>query len=447
MPRTNDSPARRTKAKSPRPKAPESLTLRYDLLSLPTAQHKAGLAGLLLLLDAMRAQNHSPLPTVTHETPWDATITFTRESLQTLMNELYDASLVEVSVKSRWKDKEPLREEEGTEIDPATTKARKVRRFIYEQVQPKGGFFKTAPFGSLADKPHWIKLWRDVIWGTVRGIPTTRNPYNERAAQQDATGSGVGDLWDQLLREQTARSKNRLYTVPVASSILLGAQDHNAEIVPFQGSPAETLLLHFWVAVMLCFVPQVLDKDGDVTTGDGFIIAIPEVSSLAEFKTDFRDALASLTPDAAGYRPAGAMVCLPQEGALQFLSLLLARVKSRVERSTLQYSVASIEVVHLHKPGNTVMTLASDRITVDHRIVSDFERIHRNTHPLLRANLIRNLLAGAPWYRGFHRLASSLDADWLVACTGAKWSTGLFCRDVRKQFDIVLDKLSAGEDA
>ena len=32
---------------------PESITIRYELYELPTAQHKAGLAGLLLQIDSM----------------------------------------------------------------------------------------------------------------------------------------------------------------------------------------------------------------------------------------------------------------------------------------------------------------------------------------------------------------------------------------------------------
>ena len=38
------------------------LTLSYSLFDLPSAQHKAGLAGLLLLIDSLRQRGADPLP-------------------------------------------------------------------------------------------------------------------------------------------------------------------------------------------------------------------------------------------------------------------------------------------------------------------------------------------------------------------------------------------------
>lgn len=428
----------------------QTLTLEYDLTSLPTAQHKAGLAGLLLVVDAMRELGRPSLPGVKPDPVYPglkATIELTPTSYQSLMNDLYGGCRVETRSERPRKDRDtkqpvpPIREEVDQVLDKKTGKDKNVTHFVYEDVAPEGSFFKAAAFGNLADRKGWLKLWRDAVWGTVRGIPTTRNPYKERAEdpKQDAKGSGVADLWDEMLREQACRAKNRLHTMPVASSIWLGAQDHNAEYVAFQGSPKETLLLHFWNVVMQVFVPQVVERDSktghmNVTTGEGYILAIPEVSDLTAFKEDFASAIAVLAEDETRFRPTDSLVCLPQEGALQLLSRLSARAKARAARR-LRYSVSAIEVFHLHKPKNTVMILAHDRLIVDDEKLTDYERIHRKTHPLLRAHLIGALLRGEPWYRAFNRLAASTDARWLVGHASADARSSSFCSGVRDQFE------------
>lgn len=437
-------------AKNNNKTAGESLVLEYDLASLPSAQHKAGLAGLLLLIKAMGDLKRPSVPQTKHDA-LRATVALTPTSYQAMMNELYGGCLVESRAKQQRKDQNkqlipPIRTEVDQVLDKKNGKTKAVTFYIYEDVVPEGPFFRASAFGNLVDKKGWVKLWRDAVWGTVRGIPTTRNPYKERAEEpkKDARGSGVADLWNELLKEQALRKKNRSHSMPVASSIWLGSQDHNAEYVAFQGGAQETLLLHFWNVVMQVYVPQVVERDSKtgnikVTTGEGYVLAIPEVSALDAFIEDFAEAMATLTDDPSRYRPPDSLVCLPQEGALQLLSRLAARARSRTG-GRLRYSVSAIEVYHLHKPGNTVMTLASDRLVVDDEELTAFERVHRATHPILRAQLIRALLRGVPWYRGFGRLAARTDAGWFVGHRGADFSTGWFCFGVRDQFDVELNK-------
>jgi CRISPR-associated protein Cmx8 len=408
----------------------------------------------------MRELNRASLPEVMADPEQPAlkvTVTLNPDSYQSLMNELYDGCLVEAWAKQQRKDESkvvipPLRTETKAEVDKKTGKTRTVAYHVYEDVSPAGPFFKTAPFGNLADKKGLLKLWRDAVWGTVRGIPTTRNPYKERAEdpKKDARGSGVSELWGALLKEQSLRKRNKLHTISVASSIWLGAQDHNAEYVAFRGSPSETLLLHFWNVVMQVFVPQAVERDKKtrdvrVTTGEGYILAIPDVSDLKSFKEDFAQVMAALQDDATRFRPPDSVVCVPQEGALQLLSRLAARAKGR-SAGRLRYSVSAIEVFHLHKPGNTVMTLATDRLVVDDETLTDYERVHRKTHPLLRAHLIRALLRSEPWYRGFNRLAARTDAEWLVGHAGASWSTAQFCGDARKLIGVDVQSARKGDE-
>ena len=90
---------------------PTEITLSYSLFDLPSAQHKAGLAGLLLLIDSLRQRAVGPLPDMNNLSATSAKLTFTQDSLQTVFDDLYDAAEVEQRSKSKWKNKKPKREE------------------------------------------------------------------------------------------------------------------------------------------------------------------------------------------------------------------------------------------------------------------------------------------------------------------------------------------------
>src|SRR4051794_13163218 len=95
--------------KTEKPAAPTSIDVHYDLYDLPSAQHKAGLAGLLLQIENMRERqvagqlpSDREIPEIVEETATTAVICFTERSAQDLFDDLYNANLVE-----RWTYKWP----------------------------------------------------------------------------------------------------------------------------------------------------------------------------------------------------------------------------------------------------------------------------------------------------------------------------------------------------
>ena len=94
----------------------DSLTLTFDPFQLPTAQHRAGLAGLLLEIETLAQRGMEPLPIVRVDAARRYQIDLTEESLAVLFDDLYDAATVEQASKTKRKGKdkqpiEPLREE------------------------------------------------------------------------------------------------------------------------------------------------------------------------------------------------------------------------------------------------------------------------------------------------------------------------------------------------
>ena len=390
------------RATKPSPaKLPEYVRVKYDLLDLPTAQHKAGLAGLVLQVRSMdeRQSAKDRVPAIVELTPTSATFEFSEKSVRSLFDDVYDAEVVEVAVKSKWAGEPPIREEEITETD-ADGKVHKSKRFLYEVVQPKGHFLRRhLPDGDGL----WLKLWRNMLWEIPRGRPTTRIPFNARA-KCDSCAEGA-NTWKDLLACEKASQNGGFKTAPISSALLLGAQAANAEAVPFEGRVDHTLLLHFWPLTVRVFVPQLLTNDGE-TEFVGFSLAIPEVADLETFCEDFPEMLQELEVEPRGYRPLGAVIEVPEQSALEFMENLARLTDRTVSASRLRYSVSSVEFLHVVKTGNNVKTMAAGRIAPRAELLNQYAAIcgRKNStyrNPLFRACLLRALLQQRRWYETF----------------------------------------------
>ena len=216
-------------AEAKKTSAAESISVTYDLFDLPTAQHKAGLAGLILQINHMNGRGKQPkpkaVPKVAAMTPTSATIEFTAESVQCLFDDVYAAERAIVRVKGKWsspeaKPSEEIEEEiEEKKPDGTVVKKKvKVRYFFYEQVQPLGNvqcqFIRNAT-------DVWLKLWRDMVWNITRGIPKTRLPFEQRADGMPCKEGA--DAWADLQKFEKARRKGEWQTDAVPSSLWLGA--------------------------------------------------------------------------------------------------------------------------------------------------------------------------------------------------------------------------------
>jgi CRISPR-associated protein Cmx8 len=400
------------KVKVPKPKLAEPIevVVRYDLFDLPTAFHKAGLAGLILLIESLKARRELKASESKYEVSETAAIvTFTEHLVRKLMDDVYDARVVEVAVKSKWQGAEVKREETvEEEIDGKKTKT---KRFIYNVVQPCGHFLRDH---YPDEEGLWLKLWRDMLWNIPRGRPTTREPYNQRA-EGESCKEGP-NAWADLVKVQKAGAKNEFYTAELSSALFPGAQAVNAEGVPFEGRAEQNLLLHFWPFAVLLFVPQKVERDG-ATDFVGYTLAVPEVSNLTKFIDEYPKLLASLSEDPRGYRPAQAVIDIPAEGALAFMDDLAALTGLEVEKGVLRFSIGGVEYLHLVKEGNNIKAMAAGRVSPNRRLLAGYRSIvcpkdesTRYRNPLFRRGLLLALLADDEWYHPFGQMLSAFDA-------------------------------------
>lgn len=423
-----------------------SATVKYDLFDLPTAQHKAGLAGLVLQIQDMEARakkgggiRPESIPRVDELKATSAVVTFTEASVQGLMDDLYAAQVVEVTVRSKWQGQAPKREEEVEETD-ASGKKKKTRRFVYDVIQPAGRFLQ----GQLREeKGLWIKLWRDMLWTIPRGNPQSRQPFEQRAEGKPCKEGPAA--WQDLVRVEQARRKNSFHTAVVSGSLWLGAQATNAELLPFEGRAEQNLLLHFWPLTALTFVPQQVDADG---TGDfnGYVLAVPEVFDLQRFRREYPRMLGELGREARGYRPAEAVIDLPAQGALAFLEHL-ARLSSEKAAGKLALSVGSVEYLHLAKFGNNIKSMAAGRVAPRPGLLERYLAIvgrpgelppYRN--PFFRRGLMLALLDDRMWYEPFAPMLAERPWPFFVRSEQSPASIPWFWQDAAKMFQGEADQ-------
>jgi CRISPR-associated protein Cmx8 len=383
---------------SAKPATPAAIEVGYDLRDLPSAQHKAGLAGLLLQIEDMRERRDKgfPLPSdqipdVVERTATTARIRFTEGSAQALFDDLYDAEIEEVWSKSKWQGAKEKREEPNPDAGPGEPK----RWFIYDTVQPRGHFLRRYTEG---DKASWHKLWRDMIYAVPRNKPMTRQAFKSRAADPKMPTREGSDAWKDLLLAEKARARGKPATAELAGSLMLAVQAVTAEAVPFEDRVETQLLLHFWPLTVRIFVPQRIGADGR-SEFVGYSLAIPEVAHLGKFCDRYKRLLDHLDARPNRIRPAGAVIALPEQGPLEFLHDLdrLAAEKAASEGPA-EY-VAGIEFFYMVVAGNNVKLRAHGRIPVEEGLLESYAEIRREyANSEFVAGRLLALLRGRPWF-------------------------------------------------
>jgi CRISPR-associated protein Cmx8 len=317
--------------------APDTqLELRWELSELPSSQHRAGLAGLVLMVRYLarqpkRAGSVCELSSVDAR---GATLRVNREGMRALFDAVYAASPGEKSERNQRKNKgtgepvEPLRIEEAPRIDAKTGEPKLDKSgkpvidkvFIYPAVIPRGAFLAEA---DASAEGLWIKLWRDMLWSILRGRPTQRGPFEQRA--EGPVTDDADEAYD-LLRSAPERA------IALPSTYYLGAQQTTAECVPFKDRVRLQLLLHFWPFVAWVYAPRVLKNDGEQEFV-GHVFAIPDVANLAVFCDELPEALRRRSGTKLAYLPEEAVIDVALESGLGLLARLTERLRAVVSQT------------------------------------------------------------------------------------------------------------------
>jgi CRISPR-associated protein Cmx8 len=412
------------------------LTLDFQLAELPSSQHRAGLAGLVLIVRWLERRpafqqkiENGAICRLTRLNDKGASLELNSAGLATLFDEIYNASIEEQARPQLFKNKQkevipPLREEEREETDvKGKQKTKKV--YIYPFVVPCGSFLADPSYDQSSDGKNglWVKLWRDMVWSILRGVPATRKPFEMRA--EGGTAEDAIAVWKQLLQPAE-------FTVDLPSTYFLGAQANNAENIPFKDRARFQFLLHFWLFAAQIYVPAMINNEGK-RDFVGYAIAIPDIACLQWFCDELPGILSSRSPEGK-FRPHDSVVDLAVESALD----IMKRLRDRLTQATGEQSTAStvfgIDVIHAEKQGNNVRLLSIARLNPEDAMIDEYSQIRQNFwSPLFRRQCLLNLVNHSPWYGGFDTLLCVLPYELTI-------ENDYFRRDVRKKIEALIEE-------
>jgi CRISPR-associated protein Cmx8 len=415
------------------------LTLDYQLAELPSSQHRAGLAGSVSIVRWLERQPefrekvaNGAICRITRLDANGATLEINQAGLEALFDEIYAASTEEQARPQLLKNSrtkaviEPLRKEEREETD-AKGKVKTKKIYIYPVVVPGGSFLVDSQYDKSSDgkNGHWIKLWRDMVWSILRGVPATRKPFEARA--EGNYTEDAAKVWKDLTQPET-------FTVDLPSTYFLGAQAFNAETVPFKDRARFQFLLHFWLFAAQIYIPAVVNNEGS-RDFVGYALAIPDVSDLEGFCDELPFVLSDRGSEISGYRPRDAIVDLAIESALDLLRRLRDRLTVTTGEQATAYTVFGVDVIHTEKQGNNVRILGVTRLDPDAPMVNEYSRIRNGYwNPLFRKQRLLNLVNHYPWYQGYDKLLCSLPYEQSI-------ENDYFRRDVREAFQHEVEQM------
>jgi CRISPR-associated protein Cmx8 len=413
------------------------LEFSYQLAELPSAQHRAGLAGLILILFYLDTQ-----PWFEERQQSGAIVEFDQDSLdefgvnirlneaglKALFDYTYDAFRDERSTQNKVKDPDRIEEKEIDEKGKIKT----IKIYHYSVLQPKAAFL--LELDSSSEEPNrglWIKLWRDMVWSIVRGVPATRNPFVENRWEKGYIKDS--DEWKNLQKPEKAIGQTGQY--------FLGAAAINAENVPTKDQIKYQFLLHFWVFVSQVYCPMVPDSEGRPEQA-GYAIAVPDVANLLEFCENFPNALQLRQNNPWPRRrflPREAVIDVPEESALDLLRLL----KDQIGRKGKHLSdlVLGAEVIHAEKVGTSGVKIRS--IGYVEAIESTIDRYSYLQRlywcPWFRRQRLLNLLRSQPDQNNPEQpieLPAWIEFDALLSRVPRRWlQDSTFSHDARELFN------------
>ncbi len=430
------------KTKAKQVEVVDVVTLDYQLAELPSSQHRAGLAGLVLIVqewldrqpEFKKKVEEGAICKLTRLDDKGATLELNQAGLVALFDEIYGATLElqdydKPKTKGKGTDKKTvpwldIKEIEFVDKKAGKNKAKKV--YIYEDVIPKGSFLADQSYDQSSDgkNGHWLKLWRDMVWSILRGVPATRKPFEVRA--EGGTAEDAKSVWTQLLQPSE-------FTVDLPSTYFLGAQANNAENTPFKDRARFQLLLHFWLFAAQIYVPAVVNNEGK-RDFVGYAIAIPDVANLKRFCGRLPKILKERSIELSGYRPRDCIVDLAVESALDMMKRLRDRLTQTTGEQLPASTVFGIDVIHAEKQGNNVRLLSMNRLNPEGAMIDEYAQIRDNFwSPLFRRQCLLNLVNHSPWYSGFDALLCTLPYEQSI-------ENAYFRRDVRKKFEALTEE-------
>jgi CRISPR-associated protein Cmx8 len=439
--------------------------LEYDPLNPRYGvQHRAGIAGLYLQMEAMKwlrdaADDEEKGRYIVPE--YDLTqggrvlkVTFTKESFFSLMRERYRGTWIE----RKFDKKKTERKTKDKKTNPksskkTTTKKNKNTEPHQEPWQFIGEFEKTDRNGKTIrddqDQPvmgyrynilyplfdyfrafgaseRWETHVRRATWASYYSSPPTRPGHFKTDPSPATVNKYAKDLWAKLSR---ANVKDK--HVEVVKNFYLNSFNTDFKDVKIKEFAKDALLLHFSSIVAMLYRPQHLEFKSEEINGEKSlrceyktgapIIAVPAIRDIDKFAHKFKQKVAACcegdSSKSTWFHP-DLTISTPAEGSLAYFVAPRWAQKDVIDWA--RY-VDGVEIFVFRAPpkktDQAVVVNVTNRPVDDDAIymLEQYNRLIKGIHSLpYRALRISNLLRGHKWYDDFHHLAAQYPLELFV---------------------------------
>lgn len=290
-------------------------------MDLPSAQHRAGLAGLVLLVQWLgQRSNRAGICKITKLDQYGAIFEIDREGMRSLFNELFAAS---------W---QPREKEEGK-----------------RDAVPTGAFL--AEFDPSGTEKNWLSLWQELVVRILRNKSRNRLPFVARAEGQET--KEAENYWEKLIANSTEE---------ISGTYLLGARAKNAELTPFLTTARLKFLLHFWPLVI--WVNRLMRLGKDKTS---YFIAIPDVFDLKLFCKTFPKLFRQQGTEKTGAKiPKASLVSVPAGVSLEALYVIDEISPLYSAHTSLRQAILGIEIYQAIRTKHDIVIQNFKRVTTEH---------------------------------------------------------------------------------
>jgi CRISPR-associated protein Cmx8 len=397
--------------------ANQLLILDFDMLDPRlTVLHRAGLAGLLIQIEAMKklterateddkARYEVPDPEI-QDGGRKVKFTFSEQTFHNLLRERYLAITVK-SEKAKSKGRKD-KKSAGQESETASE----------ERTLPRLQYFEA--FGA---KEAWQNHTRSAYFDSFFCIYQQRVKYFKTYQPADSLGFAV-DLWRACVSSKT---------LSVGKSLFPNTTSKDFKGRDLEDDAKRALLLHFWPIASAFFTPKVIRIEKNDQTKETEIhydyqqpvIVVPDVIDIERFRREHIRYLKDLpAPEVTAKGKeylAGAYISTPHEATLSFFFVPQMAHRTLVTHDTRGARGAEVYVYKRpYKKGKPDKTRQADvsaisKEPLDEEILEKYRLLQDLRSPVYRALRVENLLAARVWHDGFDKLTDLYPLELFVA--------------------------------
>jgi CRISPR-associated protein Cmx8 len=404
---------------------PDLVTLEYQIAELPSSQHRAGLAGLILKIQWLQQQQEfiDTVETIFKIINLDAdkvTLQFNLTGLTLLLRSHYSANFEDrerTNVRTQGHQNHTTIQREI--YNSETDRTELATFYVYQDIVPQG--YLVQSFDPTANSSQiWTKLWQEATWGILRPRSNQRLPFKAMVSGTDPPE--IEKIWN-LLRDRPDE------IVSLSSTYMLGVQSKNNEGIMFDDRARCYFLLNFWSYIVQIYIPIQVDTK-DKVKFHGYAIAIPDVRNLASFCEYFPSIQQQRSNKIKMGKPDGAIVRHPIEASLVFLRSIHTYLGANTDDTDIDDLLFCVDVFHIFRKKDEPQILSIQRYPPDVNKIEEFAQLeHKIFDPTFRLQYWENLVHDRPRITGFDKLLWDLPSAKTIS---NKW----FCRDFRTLFSL-----------